>query len=67
VLNWVGVGAEVAGGMIRGKHAVVAVPVLSRRWCQSGEPVEALKGRECDDSVGPWPPGLPHAARTDPV
>ena len=49
------------------KHPVVAMPVLPRRRDEIGEPVEELKRREFDDTVGSRPRGLSAAARPDPV
>ena len=46
---------------------VIPVPVLARWRDQIREPVEKLKRRELDDTVGPLPLGLSRAARTDPV
>jgi hypothetical protein len=46
---------------------VIAVPVLPRRLDESGEPVEELKRREVDDTIGPRPRGLPPATPPDPV
>ena len=44
-----------------------AMPVLPRRRDEIGEPVEELKRREFDDTVGSRPRGLSAAARPDPV
>jgi hypothetical protein len=41
--------------VIRGKHPVVAMPVLPRRRHEIGEPVEELKRRELDDAIGSRP------------
>ena len=53
--------------VIRGEHPVVAMPVLSRRRDEIGEPVEELKRREFDAAIGPRPRGLAAAAGPDPV
>jgi len=53
--------------VIRRESAVIAMPVLSRRRDESGEPVEELNRREFDDAIGPRSRGLPLAARADPV
>jgi len=37
--------------VIWGKHPVMPMPVLARRWHEIGEPVEKLKRRELDDAV----------------
>ena len=52
--------------LIRGEHAVVAMPVLPRRRDEIGEPVEELKRREFDQAVRAGPRGLSAAARPDP-
>ena len=52
--------------VIRGEHPVVAMPVLSRRRDEIGEPVQKLKRRELDDAIGPRPRGLAAAAGPDP-
>ena len=43
------------------------MPVLSQRRDEIGEPLEELKRREFDDTVGPRPRGRPPATRADPV
>ena len=43
------------------------MPVLPRRRNEIGEPVEKLKRREFDDTVGSRPRGLPPTAPPDPV
>ena len=53
--------------VIRGKHPVRAVPVLSRRRDKVRQTIEKLKWREFDDAVGPRPRGLAAAAGPDPV
>ena len=53
--------------MIRGEHAVVAMPMLPRRRDEIGQPVQKLKRREFDDAIGPRPRGLAAAAGPDPV
>ena len=53
--------------VIRGKDAVVAMPVFPRRRHEIREPVEKLKRREFDNAIGPWPRGLPRASRAEPV
>ena len=53
--------------VIRRKHPVIAMPVLPRRRNEIGEPVEELKRREFDDTVGSRPRGLPPTAPSDPV
>jgi ketol-acid reductoisomerase len=53
--------------VIRGKHPVIAVPVLSRRRDKVRQTIEKLKRREFDDAVGPRPRGLAAAAGPDPV
>jgi hypothetical protein len=53
--------------VIRGKDAVVAMPVLLWRWDQIREPVEELIRREFDHAIGSRPRGLPPASRADPV
>jgi hypothetical protein len=40
--------------VIRRKHPVVAMPVLSRRRDEIGAPVQELKRRELDDAIGSW-------------
>jgi hypothetical protein len=52
--------------VMRREDSVIAMPVLPRRRHEIGEPVEELKRRELDDAIGPWPRGLPPAARADP-
>jgi len=49
------------------EHAVIAMPVLPRRWHKISEPVQELKRRELDDAVGTRSRGLSPAARADPV
>jgi len=41
--------------MIRGEHAVVAMPMLPRRRDEIGQPVQKLRRREFDDAIGPRP------------
>ena len=53
--------------VIRRKHPVVAMPVLPRRRDEIRKPVQELKRREFDDTVGSRPRGLPAAAGPDPV
>ena len=52
--------------VVRRKHPVVAMPVLARRRDEIGEPVQELKRREFDDTVGSRPGGLSAAAGPDP-
>jgi hypothetical protein len=52
--------------VMRREDSVIAMPVLPRRRHEIGEPVEELKRRDLDDAIGPWPRGLPPAARADP-
>ncbi len=53
--------------VVRGKDAVIAMPVFSRRRHEIGEPVEELKRRESDDDIGPRPRGLWRATWANPV
>jgi len=53
--------------VVRGKDAVISMPMLPRRRDEIGEPVQELKRRELDDAIGPRPRGLPAAAGPDPV
>ena len=53
--------------VIRRKHPVVAMPVLPRRRDEVGEPVQELKRREFDDTIGSRPRGVSGAAGPDPV
>ncbi len=53
--------------VIRGKHPVVAMPVLPRRRDGIGEPVEGLKRREFDDTARSRLPGLPPTTPPDSV
>jgi hypothetical protein len=53
--------------VIRGKHPVVAVPVLPRRWDKVRQTIDELIRRELDDAIGPRPRGLAAAAGPDPV
>jgi hypothetical protein len=52
--------------VVRREYPVVAMPVLSRRRDEIGEPVEELKRRELDDAIGYRPRGLAAAAGSDP-
>ena len=52
--------------MIRRKYPVVAMPVLPRRRDEIGEPVEKIKWREFDDTIGPRPGGPSAAAGANP-
>jgi hypothetical protein len=53
--------------VIRRKDAVIRVPVLARRRDEIREPVEELKRRELNDTVGTRLRGLSPATRADPV
>ena len=53
--------------VIRRKHPVVAVSVLSRRRHEVRQTIEKLKRREVDNAVGPRPRGRAAAAGPDPV
>jgi hypothetical protein len=58
--------------VIRRKHPWLvscrrAMPVLSRRRDEIGEPVQELKRREFDDAAGSWPRGLVPTPGPDPV
>ena len=52
--------------VIRRKHPVIPMPVLPRRRHEVRQPVQELKRREFDDTVGSRPRGLSAAARPDP-
>jgi hypothetical protein len=53
--------------VIRGEHPVIAMPVLSRRWHEIGQPVEEVTRREFYDAVLARPHGLAPAPRADPT
>ena len=53
--------------VIRGEHPVIPVPVLPRRRDEIGEPVQELKRREFDDTIGSRPCGLVPTPGPDPV
>jgi hypothetical protein len=52
--------------VIRRECPLVAMPVLSRRGGEIGEPVAELEWQEVDDAIGPWPGGLPPTTPPDP-
>jgi len=52
---------------MRGKDAVVLVPVFPRRRHEIRQTIEELKRCELDDAIGPRPHGLPPATPPDPV
>ena len=49
--------------VIWGEHPVIAMPVLSRRRHEIGQPVQEVKRREFDDAVSTRACGLPPAPR----